>query len=133
MLLSVCPVLHAFLVTSVGLLLGFARSPPQNTFALRNCEIMNGYCTTFSQRFSLWRVQSAMKRRQLGFPTRSFVFIEALRGGSVLVAIGMTIAFFAGCENPKSKGQADEKGILREPDNGNKIHGEVGAVYGRSG
>ncbi len=74
-----------------------------------------------------------MKRKWLGITTRSFVFIEALRGGSVLLAIGMAIAFFAGCQNTKSTTQADEKGILREPESGNKIHGEVGAVYGRSG
>ena len=74
-----------------------------------------------------------MKRSWLCCPTRSFVFIEALRAGSVLLAIAMAITFFAGCQDTKSKSQADEKGILREPDNGNKIHGEVGAVYGRSG
>ena len=50
-LLSVCPVLHAFLVTSVGLLLGFARSPPPKYFRvaqLRNHEwILHNFFATF--------------------------------------------------------------------------------------
>ena len=45
----------------------------------------------------------------------------------------MTIAFFAGCENTKPKSQADDNGIIKAPDKGREVHGEVGAMYGRSG
>lgn len=74
-----------------------------------------------------------MQRNWLGFSDRSFALVEALRGGSVILAILMTIAFFAGCESAKPTSQTDPNDVLREPDKGRAIHGEVGAAYGRSG
>ena len=74
-----------------------------------------------------------MKRSRLVSLTCSLAMIRALRGASVLAAIFMAISFFAGCENTKPKSQADDNGIIKEPDKGREVHGEVGAMYGRSG
>jgi hypothetical protein len=74
-----------------------------------------------------------MQRNRTLFPTCSLALIRTLRGASVAVAILMMIAFFAGCENTKPAGQAGESGIIQEPDSSRGVHGEVGAIYGRSG
>ena len=74
-----------------------------------------------------------MQHRRPVSPTRSLALIRTLRGASVAAAIFMTIAFFAGCENTKPKSQADDNGMIKEPDKGREVHGEVGAMYGRSG
>ena len=55
---------------------------------------------------------------------------EGLRTGSLLLVIVMTITFFTGCGTTK---EADRNTILREPDRGQAVHGEVGAMYGHSG
>ena len=72
-----------------------------------------------------------MRRSRLGFRVRNIDVVETLRAGALLLTILMTIAFFAGCES--SKPQANENSIIKEPDKGHEIHGEVGAAYGRSG
>ena len=74
-----------------------------------------------------------MKRSRPVSPVRSLALIRTLRGVSVAAAIFMAITFFAGCETTKPKSQADDNGIIKEPDKGREVHGEVGAMYGRSG
>jgi hypothetical protein len=73
-----------------------------------------------------------MKRSRWGFRIRSIDMVETLRAGALLLTILMAITFFAGCESSKPK-QAGDNSIIKEPDKGHEIHGEVGAVYGRSG
>ena len=51
----------------------------------------------------------------------------------MLLAISIAMAFFTGCESSKSASQTGDNTILREPESGRQIHGEVGAVYGHSG
>jgi hypothetical protein len=43
----------------------------------------------------------------------------------------MAILCAGGCETTK-KNQADSNTVIREPDKGTEIHGEVGAMYGSS-
>lgn len=74
-----------------------------------------------------------MKSHRLAFPKCALAFIKVIQGSSVLMVVLMTIAFFAGCENTRSKNQADQNSILKEPDKGHEVHGEVGAMYGHSG
>jgi ribosomal protein L35AE/L33A len=74
-----------------------------------------------------------MKPCSLAFRHRLFPFFKVLRGGCVLLAISMMIVFFSGCESTKSASQSGDNTILREPESGHQIHGEVGAVYGHSG
>jgi hypothetical protein len=73
-----------------------------------------------------------MRRSRLGFRVRKIDVVETLRAGALLLTILMAITFFAGCESSKPK-QANENSIIKEPDKGHEVHGEVGAVYGRSG
>ncbi len=74
-----------------------------------------------------------MKSRSLAFPHCALASLKVLQGSSVLMVVLMAIAFLAGCENTKPKSQADQNSILKEPDKGRAVHGEVGAMYGRSG
>jgi hypothetical protein len=73
-----------------------------------------------------------MKQSRLVFQVLSIDMVETLRAGALLLTILMAITFFAGCESSKPK-QANENSIIKEPDKGHEVHGEVGAVYGRSG
>jgi hypothetical protein len=73
-----------------------------------------------------------MKRSRWRFRLRSIDVVESLRASALLLTILMAIAFFAGCESSEPK-QANENSIIKEPDKGHEVHGEVGAVYGRSG
>ena len=66
-----------------------------------------------------------MDLRSPPFPNRASATL-------IMVAL-MSLVFFAGCENTKPKNQADRNGILKEPDKGREVHGEVGAMYGHSG
>jgi hypothetical protein len=72
-----------------------------------------------------------MKRIRFGFPIGHPGLAEMLRGSSILITILMAIVFFASCETTK-KDQADANTVIREPDKGHEVHGEVGAMYGSS-
>jgi hypothetical protein len=72
-----------------------------------------------------------MKRIRLGFPIGHPGLAGMLRGSSILITILMAIVFFASCETTK-RDQADANAVIREPDKGHEVHGEVGAMYGSS-
>jgi hypothetical protein len=74
-----------------------------------------------------------MQRSRPVSPVRSLILIRTLGGASVMAAIFMAIAFFAGCESTRPASQSGENSIIKEPDSGRAVHGEVGAMYGRSG
>lgn len=72
-----------------------------------------------------------MKRIRFRFPIGHLGVAEMLRGSSILITVLMAIIFFASCETTK-KDQADANAVIREPDKGHEIHGEVGVMYGSS-
>jgi hypothetical protein len=55
-----------------------------------------------------------------------------LRIASPLLSI-VACTVVSGCADTKSASQGSDNGILREPDRGHEIHGEVGAAYGHHG
>jgi hypothetical protein len=58
---------------------------------------------------------------------RKIDIVELARATVILLAILMTIIFFAGCQTKKE--QADSNSVLREGPSDHEIHGEVGAMY----
>src|SRR5438105_10623437 len=84
----------------------------------------------FSQRLILSRVKSPMQWCGRHFLWRKIGVANVLSGSSLLMTILMVVAFFVGCETSKPASQADSNSVIREPDKGHEIHGEVGAMYG---
>ena len=73
-----------------------------------------------------------MKRRLLGLLFCKIDMADVLRASSILAIILMVITFFAACETAKNDRTTDSSSVIREPESGHEVHGEVGAMYGHS-
>lgn len=71
-----------------------------------------------------------MNRRRLVFRISKIDIVDGLRASALLLTILMAIAFFAGCA---SREEIGSDGVIRKQEGDHEIHGEVGAIYGRSG
>jgi hypothetical protein len=70
-----------------------------------------------------------MKRIWLGFGVGYIRASETLRDLSSFAAILVAAAIITGCQTTRTD-QADANTIIRQPDKGYEVHGEVGAMYG---
>lgn len=85
---------------------------------------------TFPQRFPSHGVESAMKQIRLT-GLISHDAIETLRSFFILWAILLGTVLFIGCATTRNE-QADANTIIRQPEKGYEVHGEIGAMYGNS-
>jgi hypothetical protein len=58
--------------------------------------------------------------------------IAAILRASLIFVAMLSATLFVGCQTSKSKSQASDDTVIREPDKGQEVHGEVGAMYGSS-
>jgi uncharacterized SAM-binding protein YcdF (DUF218 family) len=70
-----------------------------------------------------------MKRIRLGFGVGYIRASETLRDLCSFAAILVAAAIITGCQTTRTD-QADANTIIRQPDKGYEVHGEVGAMYG---
>lgn len=56
---------------------------------------------------------------------------KMLRAFLVVVAVSC-LEFLSGCATSKSKSQASDDNVIREPARGSDVHGEVGIMFGNN-
>jgi hypothetical protein len=56
--------------------------------------------------------------------------IAAILRASLISVAMLSATLFGGCQTSKSKSQASDDTVIREPDKGQEVHGEVAAMYG---